>query len=220
MVISNDIRDDIEKAQPVIYKQIVPPYKAAITKYKNSLASIEQEKTKEIQRFNAARLNDEMTYARQAVEMALSDGGSVLDGTSSTVAEKLQALYDEARQSGNLEKQRATFEVIQSVLPKAPQTERVAINSLAKAAGRDLSQLRRPESLLKAEQDAQAALQEVAQRQAEIAEAATLLEGNVNDVFATGSLAKAYKLVQQDATGKVYVYDENDPEVTGVSWKE
>lgn len=219
MVISNDIQDDITKAHPAVYKQVVPPYKEAINKYKNSLASIEQEKTKEIQRFNAARLNEEMAYVTRSAEMALSDSGSALDSTSSTVHEKLRALYDEAKRSGNLEKQRATFEVIQSVLPKAPGKERIEINSLAKEAQRDLAQLRRPESLLKAEQDAQSALQEVAQRQAEVAEAAELLEGNVTNIFATGSLIKAYKLVQQDATGKVFIYDENDPEVSGVFWK-
>ena len=220
-IIERDIKERTERAFPAVSQGIIGEYKGAIKRIQESQQAYDREVTKEITRWDTGKLANELQAVQTLVDLAIAGGGGgVFDGGSPGVGAKLEAVYREALQSGDPVKQRATFEVMKSVLPKVKDSDRLEANRLAKLAERDLSSLRVTEGMVKAREAQGQAWDEFLKARDELISIPQALgEGDPTGPFASNEFAKALRMVSQDReTGEVIIYPEDSVEVSGVDW--
>jgi hypothetical protein len=216
-VISREIKRRQDELIPVVGGMVIGEFHQAIGKYKASEQLMQAERTKEINRFDSAKLNTEIQLMQTRVQMATQKDKNVLRGDNPGISAQLQQVYSEAIQSGDLHKQRAAIEVIKSVSLPGGQ-ERGFVNDLARQAERAEVEFRQTEGTRNAQQARMDALGELHAKHEQLDKVSQLLGmGAIDDPFNPGPFAKAAKMVEFTAEGPV-IYDENDPAVTGVLW--
>jgi hypothetical protein len=131
---------------------------------------------------------------------------------------KLEAIFNEAKQSEDKFKQRAACEVIQTCLSKVDGANKIPVNSLVRAAERDLVELRQTEGMNQAQQRINEAWDKFINIREELIDVSkTMGQGDPSGPFASGFLARAIRKVQRDEqTGDLVIYPDDAPEVTGV----
>lgn len=198
-------------------------WKNAIAKYQEAGKAYNRAVTDEITRWDPGKLNAELQQTSTLVNLAIAGGGgNPLEGGSAGVAAKLEAIYAEAVQSGDIYKQRATYEVIRTVLPKVGKEEKLLANRLAKLAEDNLSALRVTDGMVAVKEAQGEALDALLNIRGELIEVSqTLGEGDPTNPLASGVFTKALRMVQQDReSGEIRIFGEDDPEVTGVYWQQ
>ena len=219
--ISRMIKARQEELIPKVGALVIGEFKNAIGNYKNSLAQIEAEKAKEINRFDSTKFTTELQAVDMRVKMALNAPVNELKNDPKPSA-RIAAIYSEAIQSGEIHKQRAAIEVIKDLPLPTDQNERVVINQISQNAKAAESNLRQTEGMIKAQQEKDRAFNELAAKKEKLDKVSQVLGmGSIDDVFSTSPFAKAARLVERDrVTGDVIIRSENDPEYTGVYWKD
>lgn len=221
-VIMREIKQRQEELTPIVGGQAVAEFREAIGAFQAAEKKIADERRKEINRFDTAKYNAELQAIQARVKMTVEHPKNIMDATEKPISQRLQQIYDEAIQSGDIHKQRAAVEVIKDmpVVGSQPE-ERMSVNFLAKTAAAKEAEVRQTDGILKAQQERQAALQELDQRRERLNTVSQALGmGRADDLMGFSFLARAYKQVQRDpATGEIKIYQETDPEVTGVYWK-
>jgi hypothetical protein len=207
--------------------QLIGEFKAHIAHYKSAQAKVQEERAKEANRFDTARLNQELQLIQTRVKLAMEGETNLLDAGNVPISARLQAVYDEAMQSGDIHRQRAAVEVLKAT--SAHGQERIAVNALAKSAERAERDLRQTEATRTAAQDLQGAADALEAKRAHLDKTSQLLGmGPVDDPFSMSPFAKAARLVGHEKGtqdndgfhGGIVIYDEDSPEVTGVYWRE
>ena len=216
-VISREIRKRQEDLIPVVGAQVIGEYKQSIEKFKAAEAAIQTERAKEINRFDAVKFNAELQAMTARVNMTAQHTANPM-ANEAPVSKRLEEIYSEAIQSGDIHKQRAAIEVIKTIPLSGNADERMRINQLAKNAERVEQQFRQTEGTLKAHEARQAALMELDERREKLNKVSMVLGmGAASDPMNFNFFAKAYKQVQRDpGTGEIKIYAEDAPEVTGV----
>jgi hypothetical protein len=220
-VISREIKKRQDELIPVVGAKVIGEYKQSIEKYQAAQAKIEAEKVKEINRFDSTKFNNELQALQARVKMTMDHPANPLRGKDKPVSVRIEEIYNEAIQSGDIHKQRAAIEVIKDIPITGNQDERIRINQLAKNAEAAEESLRQTEGTLKARAERTAAIDELDQRRETLNKVSTILGmGRADDGMNFNFFAKAYKQVQRDpATGEIKIYAEDAPEVTGVIFK-
>lgn len=225
-VISREIRKRQDELIPVVGAQVIGEFKAAIKKYQDSKKAVDAAKEKEINRFDDQRYNAALQAIQSRVNLALKADVNPLAGDQPASA-RLKIIYEESFMSKDIHKQRAAAEVMRSIeLPK--NQDRAAVNELLRRAEKDESALRITEELAQAQDAQRQALYELGEKRDRLNKVSEILgTGSTHDVFSDNPFTKAARLVEfpkhlsdNDGTpaGEVVIYDENSPEVTGVSW--
>lgn len=220
-IIQRDIKEQSEKVFPVVSAGAIGEWKNAIAKYQEAGKAYNRALTDEITRWDPGKLNAELQQISTLVNLAIAGGeGNPLEGGNPGVTAKLEALYSEAVQSGDIYKQRATYEVLKTALPKVSGDDRFPVNRLAKLSERELSALRVTNGMVAAKEAQGKALDALLNIRAELIEVSQALgEGDPTNPLASGVFTKALRMVQEDrASGEIRIFGEDDPEVTGVYW--
>jgi hypothetical protein len=218
------IMGEINRASEAIFPSVataaIGDWKAAIAKAQDAINKVSAAKVAESNRFDAGKFNAELTNIKILVDLAKGSTGSPLFGGDVNAGQRLQAIYQEAKASGDLHKQRAAAEVMQTMdFSTFVGDSKLATLSLANQAKRDLESLRTTPEMLQAEADRDQAFTSLqAQRQELIDVSQALGQQDPTLAFASGSFARALKMVQVK-DGQVIFHDENSLEVTGVSWE-
>jgi hypothetical protein len=221
-VISREIKRRQDELIPVVGAKVIGEWKGTITKYQEAQKRMKAERSAEINRWDSAKLNAEMDLFQRRVDMVLKAGSDPLHGDA-PISAKIQQVYNDALQSGDIHKQRAAVEVIKTVTGRIQAgQEKIAVNQLARDAEKVELELMQTEGTRKAQAELVQAENELITRRANLDKVSQVLGmGGIDDVFATSPFAKAASLVERDrATGELIIHGENDPEVTGVLWKE
>ncbi len=217
-VIERDIKEQSERAFPAVTAGAIGEWKQAIKRYKEAGKAYNREVTNEITRWDADRLNAQLQQASTLVNLAVQgSGGNILEGGNPGSAAKLEALYSEAVQSGDIYRQRATFEVLKAALPKVSGDDRMPANRLAKLSERELSALRVTDGMVAAKEAQGQALDELLNIRNELIDVSvTLGEGNPTHPMASGAFAQALMMVQQDReTGELKIYSDDEWQLIG-----
>lgn len=220
-IIERDMKDQAEKYYPMVTAGALGEWNVAINTYKEATREYEREATREITRWDASKLNNELQAIQTLVGLAIAGGeGSAFDGGNPGIAAKLEAIYTEAHQSGDIHKQRATFEVIRTIAPNVTGDDRFVVNRLAKLAEKDLSGLRVTDGMIQAQEVQGKAFNQLQNMKAELIDVAQAIgEGNPTNPMASGVFSRAIRRVQQDReTGEVRIYKEDDWQLAGEYW--
>ena len=213
---AGEIKRVTEMAFSLVAGGVIGEYRAAVAKAKDGIKGIERAKANEINRWKPDALRVEFENAKTLVGMAAGSKSSVFDRSSAT--KKIQTILEEAKASGDLHKQRAVLEVIQSLEPSSLDDKQAAAILIGQAK-RDLDALRHPPEIDQAIQTAKAAWDAERAKRAEVIDASIALgNGNPTDFFADGAFAKILRTVEVK-NGEVLFHDENSPEVTRIVYR-
>lgn len=218
-IIARDIKARMEQHRSAITAGALSDYNAVLSRYQGAEAATQRAKKAEIARWgDAAKLVSEMQAAEMLLKQAMetTDNAIVGPGKTSTSA-ALEALYQEARDSGDIYKQRAAAEVFKAAVTEARKYGRdaVVINRIAVQAAQDLEQLRFTDEMRAAEEGKAQAWQEYLTARRDLVEIGTFVDGySPEDTFAQGPFALAVKRVQRDEAGNVSILSPDDPEIS------
>lgn len=223
----HDVGESITNMQKSHYQVVAGGIKsewlAALKNYEAKNDRLEGSKRVEISRWDSQKLLNEINMTKALIDLAISNQSK--DGMFSkvnTVTTELDRIYQEAKKSGDLHKQRAAFEVIRNLGEVSKDSKvQAQVNSIARQAASDLQNIRVSEGMLDALTERDAAFQQVKAVAGEIIEVSEVMgEGRPDDVFANSTFAKMLKMVKMDHQNQVVeVYPEDSPQVTGIVWK-
>jgi hypothetical protein len=162
---------------------------------------------------------DQMDLTRSRVQ-AIFDAGDDLF-LKKNAGRDLEMIYQEAVDSGDLVKLRATAEVFRSVLYNLPENigeeGKFTANSLQFRADKDLAQLKETDELKAARQDTEQAWNDLIKVQEDLDAASQLLDGySAFHPFGRNEFTLAVRRVRSDGA----ILEPDDPEVTGIYVKE
>jgi hypothetical protein len=215
--IAEDIKAQIETSFPVIANGQLSEWRKSIKNYMDASAGIDAEYSKEINRWDSAKLVNELNAARAFVEMAGRSKSNDLTGSSNT-SKRLGELYIEAKNSGDIYKQRAVYETLRSIDPDhLPRADRLPAAVIRRQAEEDLTALRVTLGMVKAKEAQAEAWKNILNTREEMIETAkTLGEYDKTGMFPISDFDKALRMVQIDRTsGEVMIYPEDSVEVNG-----
>lgn len=211
--IQRGIKARVEASFQLIAGGAVGEYEAAIQKYKDSRQTYEREKQKEIQRWDTTRLREELTNAKTFMDFAFQGDSNPLRAGDVSRLEKIKKLVNEAQASGDIYKQRATFEVLQAVKTQKGDPDRVEVNQIVKDAAKSLDGLRFTDGMKQASEGITKSRDELLTTRNQLQITGEIL----GESFA---FEKHLRRVDMDRqTGELIIHEPDSPEVTGVWFK-
>ena len=220
--IFGNIKADAEANYSRVYNGVKARLDAAVGNYKAAAAKRAAAIAKEINSWDAGKLNDELQAFQMRVNMELGkkDVQGIFSGQSA--ASSIERLYQEAQASGDRYKMRAAAEVLRAAnVEKLPSEQQMQVQLLARAASDNLEALRNTDDIQNAIDQENAAIKQMQDEQKFVREAAEVMfdEGGQifgRDVSNFGKLASTIKFEREAGNVKIKILDINDPEITGI----
>ena len=220
--IFGNIKADAEANYNRVYNGVKARLDAAVGNYKAAAAKRAAAIAKEINSWDAGKLNDELQAFQTRVNMELGkkDVQGIFSGQSA--ASSIERLYQEALASGDRYKMRAAAEVLRAAdVEKLPSEQQMQVQLLARAASDNLEALRNTDDIQNAIDQENAAIKQMQDEQKFVREAAEVMfdEGGQifgRDVSNFGKLASTIKFEREAGNVKIKILDINDPEITGI----
>jgi len=220
--IFGNIKADAEANYSRVYNGVKARLDAAVGNYKAAAAKRAAAIAKEINSWDAGKLNDELQAFSTRVNMEVSkkDAQGIYSGQPA--AARIEALYQEALASGDRYKVRAAAEVLRAAdVEKLPSEQQMQVQLLARAASDNLEALRNTDDIQNAIDHENAAIKQMQDEQKFVREAAEVMfdEGGQifgRDVSNFGKLASTIKFEREAGNVKIKILDINDPEITGI----
>lgn len=220
--IFGNIKADAEANYSRVYQGVKARLDAAVGNYKAAAAKRAAAIAKEINSWDAGKLNDELQAFQTRVNMELGkkDVQGIFSGQSA--ASSIERLYQEALASGDRYKMRAAAEVLRAAnVEKLPSEQQMQVQLLARAASDNLEALRNTDDIQNAIDQENAAIKQMQDEQKFVREAAEVMfdEGGQifgRDVSSFGKLASTIKFEREAGNVKIKILDINDPEITGI----
>ena len=224
--IFGNIKADAEANYSRVYNGVKARLDAAVGNYKAAAAKRAAAIAKEINSWDAGKLNDELQAFSTRVNMEVSkkDAQGIFSGQPA--AARIEALYQEALASGDRYKMRAAAEVLRAAdVEKLPSEQQMQVQLLARAASDNLEALRNTDDIQNAIDQENAAIKQMQDEQKFVREAAEVMfdEGGQifgRDVSSFGKLASTIKFEREAGNVKIKILDINDPAITGIEWNE
>lgn len=220
--IFGNIKADAEANYSRVYNGVKARLDAAVGNYKAAAAKRAAAIAKEINSWDAGKLNNELQAFSTRVNMELGkkDAQGIFSGQPA--ARRIEALYQEAQASGDRYKMRAAAEVLRAAdVEKLPSEQQMQVQLLARAASDNLEALRNTDDIQNAIDQENAAIKQMQDEQKFVREAAEVMfdEGGQifgRDVSNFGKLASTIKFEREAGNVKIKILDINDPEITGI----
>ena len=220
--IFGNIKADAEANYSRVYQGVKARLDAAVGNYKAAAAKRAAAIAKEINSWDAGKLNNELQAFSTRVNMELGkkDAQGIFSGQPAAVS--IERLYQEAQASGDRYKMRAAAEVLRAAdVEKLPSEQQMQVQLLARAASDNLEALRNTDDIQNAIDQENAAIKQMQDEQKFVREAAEVMfdEGGQifgRDVSNFGKLASTIKFEREAGNVKIKILDINDPEITGI----
>lgn len=224
--IFGNIKADAEANYSRVYNGVKARLDAAVGNYKAAAAKRAAAIAKEINSWDAGKLNDELQAFQMRVNMEVGkkDAQGIFSGQPA--AARIEALYQEALASGDRYKMRAAAEVLRAAdVEKLPSEQQMQVQLLARAASDNLEALRNTDDIQNAIDQENAAIKQMQDAQRFVREAGAVMfdEGGQifgRDVSSFGKLASTIKFEREAGNVKIKILDINDPAITGIEWNE
>lgn len=224
--IFGNIKADAEANYSRVYNGVKARLDAAVGNYKAAAAKRAAAIAKEINSWDAGKLNDELQAfsTRVNMEVGKKDAQGIFSGQPA--AARIEALYQEALASGDRYKMRAAAEVLRAAdVEKLPSEQQMQVQLLARAASDNLEALRNTDDIQNAIDQENAAIKAMQDEQRFVREAGAVMfdEGGQifgRDVSSFGKLASTIKFEREAGNVKIKILDINDPAITGIEWNE
>ena len=174
--IFGNIKADAEANYSRVYQGVKARLDAAVGNYKAAAAKRAAAIAKEINSWDAGKLNDELQAFQMRVNMELGkkDVQGIFSGQPA--AARIEALYQEALASGDRYKMRAAAEVLRAAdVEKLPSEQQMQVQLLARAASDNLEALRNTDDIQNAIDQENAAIKQMQDAQRFVREAGAVM---------------------------------------------
>ena len=220
--IFGNIKADAEANYGRVYQGVKARLDAAVGNYKAAAAKRAAAIAKEINSWDAGKLNDELQAFQMRVNMEVGkkDAQGIFSG--SPAAARVKQIYQEALASGDRYKMRAAAEVLRAAdVEKLPSEQQMQVQLLARAASDNLEALRNTDDIQNAIDQENAAIKQMQDEQKFVREAAEIMFDSGGKIFGRdvsnfGKLASTIKFEREAGNVKIKILDINDPEITGI----
>ena len=220
--IFGNIKADAEANYSRVYQGVKARLDAAVGNYKAAAAKRAAAIAKEINSWDAGKLNDELQAFQMRVNMEVGkkDAQGIFSG--SPAAARVKQIYQEALASGDRYKMRAAAEVLRAAdVEKLPSEQQMQVQLLARAASDNLEALRNTDDIQNAIDQENAAIKQMQDEQKFVREAAEIMFDSGGKIFGRdvsnfGKLASTIKFEREAGNVKIKILDINDPEITGI----
>ena len=224
--IFGNIKADAEANYSRVYQGVKARLDAAVGNYKAAAAKRAAAIAKEINSWDAGKLNDELQAFQMRVNMELGkkDAQGIFSG--SPAAARVKQIYQEALASGDRYKMRAAAEVLRAAdVEKLPSEQQMQVQLLARTASDNLEALRNTDDIQNAIDQENAAIKQMQDEQKFVREAAEVMfdEGGQifgRDVSNFGKLASTIRFERSEGSVKINILGLDDPAITGIDWNE
>lgn len=216
------ITNEITRRQNELYPMAVAGIRAelngAIQSYQSKAAALEKAKVAEIQRWDAKKLADQIIGLQTLVNFA--SAADPLRGGADAAAARIQKVYQEALQSGDLHTQRAACEVVVGLrnVNLLPEIQKGLVKTIVDAETR-LHEMRITDDMVSAAEALRAEAQNLLALRSEVLAAAPVLGETPDPIFLTGDIQKAVSQIGIGEDGYPLIRDPNDPETAEVVFK-
>ena len=220
--IFGNIKADAEANYSRVYQGVKTRLDAAVGNYKAAAAKRAAAIAKEINSWDAGKLNDELQAFQTRINMELGKKGVQGIFSGQPAARRIEALYQEAQASGDRYKMRAAAEALRVAdTEKLPSEQQMQVQLLARAASDNLEALRNTEDIQNAIDQENAAIKAMQDEQQFVREAAEVMFDSGGKIFGRdvsnfGKLANTVKFEQAAGRVNIKILDINDPEITGI----
>jgi len=216
LTVQEEVKRKQEEFFPDITRAVIGKFDQAAKKYQDTRALVAKARANEINRWDAAKLNEHTERYTNQINQLASRQSNPLGGFNP--ADAIERVLSEALQSGDVHKIRAAAEVVQStqVTDSNSKTKMVI---LQRSAGEALKNLSESEEIRAAQQLRAQTLAELDAVKNEVIETSKLFPGQdaTAPMFANGPYANALKRINTK-NGEVEILDANDPKVSGIDW--
>ncbi len=224
--IFGNIKADAEANRGKIYQGVKARLDAAVNGYKAAAARRAGAIAKEINSWDANKLNSELQafQTRVSMELGKRDAQGILSGQPAAAG--IASLYREAIASGDRYKQRAAAEVLRAMdTSKLPSEQRADVLMLSRAAIDNLEALRNTEEIKAAIEQENAAVKEMQDEQRFVKDAGVVMfeEGSSlmgRELGDFGKLASTIRFERSEGSVKINILGLDDPAITGIDWDE
>lgn len=224
--IFGNIKADAEANYSRVYNGVKARLDAAVGNYKAAAAKRAAAIAKEINSWDAGKLNNELQAFSTRVNMELGkkDAQGIFSGQPA--ARRIEALYQEAQASGDRYKMRAAAEVLRAAdVEKLPSEQQMQVQLLARAASDNLEALRNTEEIKAAIEQENAAVKVMQDEQRFVKDAGAVMFEEGSSLFGRelgsfGKLASTIRFERSEGSVKINILGLDDPAITGIDWNE
>ena len=224
--IFGNIKADAEANYSRVYNGVKARLDAAVGNYKAAAAKRAAAIAKEINSWDAGKLNDELQAFQMRVNMELGKKDTQGIFSGQPAPRRIEALYQEAQASGDRYKMRAAAEVLRAAdVEKLPSEQQMQVQLLARAASDNLEALRNTDDIQNAIDQENAAIKAMQDEQAFVREAAEVMFDEGGSIFGRevsnfGKLASTIRFERSEGSVKINILGLDDPAITGIDWNE
>lgn len=213
------VKDKVHQKYGMILKGVAEELENTISKYKTAKASTSTAIAKEINTWEAGKLQSELNLAQSRFGMITTGPSTNAFGGGPGIVDAARKIYQEAVASGDRYKIRAAAEALQgSAAIHWKGKDAVGMQQLSQEAKENLDNLRFTDEIKAAGDRETAAAQELLNTCQTVWEVGALMGDVTTGAFLIGNFVTLAKRVQVDrVTGKINIYDPDDPEVTGIT---
>ena len=223
--VSESIKDDASRNYTRIFSGVKQRLDDAVGNYKTAAAKRDAAIAREINSWDAARMNNELQafQTRVSMELGKKDVQGLFSGQPT--ARRIEQLYREAQASGDKYKMRAAAEVLQAAdVDKLPDEQRMQVQSLAHAANKNLDDLRNSDDIKNAMDLENAAIKAMQEEIQFVKDAGAVMRDDQmlfgNPVGGFAKLASTVKFEQAGGRVNIKILELDDPELTGIDLSE
>ena len=217
-----NIKADAEANYSRVYQGVKQRLDDAIGSYKSAAAKRAAAIAKEINSWDAGKLNNELQAFQTRVNMELGkkDAQGIFSGQPAAV--QVKQIYQEALASGDRYKMRAAAEALRAAdTEKLPSEQQIEVQLLARTASDNLEALRNTDDIQNAIDQENAAIKAMQDEQKFVREAAEIMFDSGGKIFGRdvsnfGKLANTIKFEREAGNVKIKILDLDDPEITGI----
>lgn len=194
----------------------------AIKKYLEAQEREQRARRAELNRWDSARLADEMRLAEARVKAAVKVGDNELTGAS--IAARIEGIFNEAKLSFDIHKQRGIYEALAGSLsdikPGTKEDTRFVVNRIAQEAAHKLDEVRVTGEISQARQAVSESIDNLLEAREQVCRIGEFIDGMRADNPVSGSqFGYIVRKVGLSHDG-IVIYPDNAVEVTGVMWPE
>lgn len=221
-----NIKADAEANYSRVYQGVKARLDAAVGNYKSAAAKRAAAIAKEINSWDAGKLNDELQAFQMRVNMELGKKDTQGIFSGQPAARRIEALYQEAQASGDRYKMRAAAEVLRAAdVEKLPSEQQMEVQLLARTASDNLEALRNTDEIKAAIEGENAAIKAMQDEQRFVREAGEVMFDGGGSIFGRevsnfGKLASTIRFERSEGSVKINILGLDDPAITGIDWNE
>lgn len=214
LTVGEEVKRKVQEYYPAVTNYVMGKFNQAIEYVQNGKRMIREAQAKEINRWDPAKMRDNLQGYGEMITRIASTPADVMRGYFPEDA--IKQVFNEAQLSGDIFKQRAVCEIVKSLPLEGDQNSKAMMAMLQGQARDTLQQLRETDEIKHAREVYNEGVRGLASMKEEVIEIGNLMGAAPTDLFTDNPYSRAIRRVKFHQDGDVEILNPDDAQVTGV----